>query len=291
MANYPLFQSHLSSCDYYCTNANGTTKLRVKDAAGIVSIATDAPVVGAAPANAPTNIKDGGVYVEFYNNAARYWKFDCGTNAWTHVKDVSGAISTVTGVQADGKVIAIHADGQGNSVEIKETVTTLVDNANGSFTFTNEEGLETLVDFSADINVENFTYDEVNKQIVIAETDGTEYRLDITELIGEINTSVLANVLSSGNRIASHDNGNGVVTDIHESVTTLVDNGDGSYTYTNEAGVAATITTKTTIGSLDNVTASADVAAEGSILLMNATGQYEPWNPASLTCADVSLTA
>jgi len=48
----------------------------------------------------------------------------------------------------------------------------------------------------------------------------------------------------------------------------------------------------TTLGSLDNVNASADSATDCSILMYDATNaEYIPFDPSTVTCADITLTA
>ena len=56
--------------------------------------------------------------------------------------------------------------------------------------------------------------------------------------------------------IATHTSGDGTVTQIEETVTTLVDNGDGTFTYTSEDGTTTTYdeTTTTIALSTDNQT-------------------------------------
>ncbi len=57
--------------------------------------------------------------------------------------------------------------------------------------------------------------------------------------IGEANS--ISNTNGTGNRIATFTSPNGTMTDIKETVSTLVNNGDGSFTFTNEAGTSTTI--------------------------------------------------
>src|SRR5690606_16538039 len=89
-------------------------------------------------------------------------------------------------------------------VETNESVTTLVDNADGTYTYTSEDGTVTTVDVPA--SVVNQFEDIVNSGPVTI--DGEEYTT-IEEYIQHI-------------------------VETNESVTTLVDNADGTYTYTSE---------------------------------------------------------
>ena len=88
------------------------------------------------------------------------------------------------------------------SVTIAETITTLVDNGNGTFTYTSENGTVTTFDAKIASVVDNL--------------DGT---YTITD-----------------------DFGTSVTIDTNNTVTTLVDNGDGSFTYTSEDGTVTTFT-------------------------------------------------
>src|SRR5690606_41541243 len=91
-------------------------------------------------------------------------------------------------------------------VSPKESVTTLVDNGDGTYTYTSEDGIETIVDVPA--SVINQFEEIVNCGPVTIE--GEEYTT-IEEYIQHI-------------------------VETNESVTTLVDNGDGTYTYTGDDG-------------------------------------------------------
>ena len=54
------------------------------------------------------------------------------------------------------------------------------------------------------------------------------------------------NANASVQTIATHTSGDGTVTAIEETVTTLVDNGDGTFTYTSEDGTQTTYDETTT---------------------------------------------
>ncbi len=52
---------------------------------------------------------------------------------------------TVTGVSATGNTIASISDGQNAAVDVKETISTLTDNADNTYTFANEAGTSTTI--------------------------------------------------------------------------------------------------------------------------------------------------
>ncbi|PKG50663.1 collagen-like protein, partial [Olleya sp. 1-3] len=76
-------------------------------------------------------------------------------------------------------------------------------------------------------------------------TDGNS--LDYTDELGVVNNvalpvgSSLTQVVTAGNAIATHESTSGTSTDILETVTTFVENTDGTVTYTNENNVATTV--------------------------------------------------
>ena len=113
-------------------------------------------------------------------------------------------LTSVTNVVA-GNRIATYIDEDGVATDLNETITTLVDNGDQTFSFTAE--------------------------------DGTVTTLDVTDL--ETLTSV-TNVVA-GNRIATYIDEDGVATDVNETITTLVDNGDQTLLFTAEDGTATTL--------------------------------------------------
>ena len=96
------------------------------------------------------------------------------------------------------------------------------------------------VDNTVDINVDNFSYDPSTQDITLTETDGTVHVIDLSDLLDNV-TSVVTPVVTAGNVIAKHDDGDGNVVDIFETVTTLALDGAG-FTYTDELGVPVTVT-------------------------------------------------
>ncbi|MEB8347500.1 hypothetical protein OO010_15715, partial [Flavobacteriaceae bacterium KMM 6898] len=115
------------------------------------------------------------------------------------------------------------------SVMIAETVTNLVDNNNGTITYTNEDGTLQTVS-KADIA------DNANGTYTFTNNDGS----DVT-----INTNgITISNLVAGNRIATVTNAAGASSDINETVTTLADNANGTFTYTSENGTVTTFDSK-----------------------------------------------
>ncbi|QXP60100.1 beta strand repeat-containing protein [Olleya sp. HaHaR_3_96] len=87
--------------------------------------------------------------------------------------------------------------------------------------------------------------DPTNEHNTAFTSDGTN--LTITDGGGALNVpltdldSEVTQVVTSGKTIATHENASGVSTNIVETITTLVDNTDGTVTYTNEDNVTTTV--------------------------------------------------
>lgn len=127
-----------------------------------------------------------------------------------------------------GHRIATITNEDSVSVDIDEVVTTLVDNGDKTFTYTNELGIPSTFDAGA-----------------------TETTTTITNTI-------------SGKRIATYTNENGAIVNINETVTTLTNNADNSLTYINENGASFSYTplsSSTTQKGLIELATTAEVLA------------------------------
>lgn len=111
-----------------------------------------------------------------------------------------GATSSMAQIVATGHLLATHSDGAGTDTDVFETITDL-EISGTTLTYTREDGTQ------------------VN--LVIPSTPG-----------GSI--SGLTNLIT-GNRIATHNDGDGISVDVFESITTLAIIGD-TLTYTKEDG-------------------------------------------------------
>src|SRR5690554_3183574 len=141
-----------------------------------------------------------------------------------------------------------------------ETVTTLVDNNDGTYTYTSEDGTVTVIDIPASI-VNNF--EEIVKSGPVTVDGNTfttieEYLEYIANTSVNINGGDMITVTGDGtaadpyvvsieagdnnSMLITDDNGNVVwatieeIVQANETVTDIANNGDGTYTYTNEAG-------------------------------------------------------
>ena len=148
----------------------------------------------------------------------------------------------------DGQVIATHTSGDGTVTDIEETITTLVDNGDGTFTYVSEDGTSTTYDettTSVALNADNSSIDYIDEdgnttnlvlcdivdncetvtsisfdpsvnQIIYIDENGDTNNIDLGLLASSMED------LNDGQVIATHTSGDGTVTDIEETVTTLV---------------------------------------------------------------------
>src|SRR5690554_3909015 len=166
----------------------------------------------------------------------------------------------ITNAAGDLEWATIESIVQGN-----ETITTLVDNNDGTYTYTSEDGTVTEIDIPASV-VENFESIVNSGPVNINENDYTTIEEYITYLANSsisLNGSDFITVTGSGtaadpyvvaieggdanSMLITNDDGDvewatieSIVKD-NETVTTLVDNGDGTITYTNENGDVVTV--------------------------------------------------
>lgn len=217
----------------------------------------------------------------------------------------------------DGQVIGVHTSGNGTVTELEETVTTLMDNGDGSFSFISEDGVVTTIsktagaNMSADgvgvlsldptINTLNYedenglatnidlcqvvdncesltalSFDSATNDMVYIDEQGNSNVIPLGSLLGgpdsgdalttlsfdpatnnlyyldelgTVNVIPLESLeggsgigsdmqnLNSGQVIGIHTSNNGTVTEIEETITSLIDNGDGTFSYTSEDGI------------------------------------------------------
>lgn len=128
----------------------------------------------------------------------------------------SGGTETLTTLNSvtllPGNILQITYTGEDGIPQVRttslaslaQTITTLVDNGNGTFTYTSENGTVTTIDYSS------------------SET-----------------TTTLTNTVT-GSLIGTYTNELGVAVDINQTITSLVDNGNGTATFTNETGTSTT---------------------------------------------------
>lgn len=107
------------------------------------------------------------------------------------------------------------------------TVTPVVDPATGQVDY------QLAVEHTVDINVDAFSYDATTKDIILTETDGTVHTINVADLLDNVSSTMTP--LVKGSAIAEHDNGEGNVVTIYETVTQIGVTGS-SLIYVDENG-------------------------------------------------------
>src|SRR5690606_24639159 len=162
-------------------------------------------------------------------------------------------------------------------VETNETVTTLVNNNDGTYTYTSEDGTVTVVDVPASVinqfeeivnggpvTIDGDTYNTIEEYIQhLVETNETvrteEHRVgrtytytseDGTVTVVDVPASVInqfEEIVNGGPVTIDGDTYNTIeeyiqhLVETNETVTTLVNNNDGTYTYTSEDGTVTVV--------------------------------------------------
>ncbi|OXA86299.1 beta strand repeat-containing protein, partial [Flavobacterium hydatis] len=180
-----------------------------------------------------------------------------------------------------------------NIITANETLTTLVNNGGGSYTYNNEAGTPVNIDVVGDVTT-NFstiannpavttiiqeistktegavTFDSTTNQFSYTDATGTPQVVDISAIVkaNETVTTLDKDPANNGKYVYTSENTTGTTIDVvgdvianastilndptftteltniitaNETVTTLVNNGGGSYTYNNEAGTPVNI--------------------------------------------------
>ena len=109
--------------------------------------------------------------------------------------------------------------------DIDESITTLIDNGDQTFTYTSEDGSATTLDVTA------------------------------------LETLTMVTNTVPGSLIATYTDEEGVSWDVNETITTLVDNGDGTFTFSHEDGSTTTLDAS----SLETLTSVAQLVTGNTI--------------------------
>ena len=137
-----------------------------------------------------------------------------------------------------------------NLIDIDQTLTNLVDNGDGTITYTNEDGAMQTIDISAIVKTnETLTtlVDNGDGTLTYTNENGDTQLVDISAMATTNET--LTNLIDNGDGTITYTNENeasqtidvAAIVATNETLTNLVDNGDGTITYTNENEVSQTI--------------------------------------------------
>ena len=173
-----------------------------------------------------------------------YW-YD---NKWNRII-VSGEVNPAVGTVFFNPVTNqfTYIDTAGNTqvvnmeqiVKANQTVTTLVNNNNGTYTYTNEAGVTALINVPADV--------AANFQTII-NNPGVQQILNsyVMHIEGNVAYNATTNTFTYTDAAGNTQTVNmEQIVRANQTVTTLVNNNDGTYTYTNEAGVTSVVNPQT----------------------------------------------
>jgi len=197
------------------------------------------------PSGTPIEPTQVSFHLNTATNAVYIW--NPSSTAWILVSKAETVTTLVN--NGGGSYTYTSENGTQTTFTYAQTTTTLVNNNNGTFTYTNELGNTSTINILTLID----TYADVAKTIVL---NGTVLELydGASDLISSVDIVSLIDISADANNLISL-HGDGLYAS--ETVTTLVDNLDGTFTYTSEDGteviidgVAETITTF--VDNLDN---------------------------------------
>ena len=207
--------------------------------------------------------------------------FEGSTVYYINMKNVVDSLQSVTSVTYnDSTIIFINERGDTNFIDIKsmidsnETVTTIRNNNDGSFTYFNELGDSVTINMldSGFIN-----YDSIVISTLLTKGDTIFSNSNFTDSLktfiynngdtlfsnSNFTDSLRSFIYNNGDTLLNNqawlDSLISLIADSIETVTTLVDNNDGSFTYVNEDGDSVTISLSNgTGGSIDTIYNSND---------------------------------
>ncbi|OBX25388.1 hypothetical protein LX77_01714 [Gelidibacter algens] len=159
-----------------------------------------------------------------------------------------------------------------------ETLTTIIANSDGTFTFTDEDGIKNTIDVSNLETLTSIALNPDNVNIDYTDESGTVTQLNLTQIVKNLETltSVVAN--NDGTFTFTDEAGNTNKIDVGdlETLTSIVDNGNGTITYTDENNVETVINLAT--------------GPQGPMGPIGPQGPNGVVTPKDLTAGDASIT-
>jgi hypothetical protein len=158
------------------------------------------------------------------------------TDVQAAIDEINAAAGTVALVD-NGDGTYDFKDAGGNITTISDTsISTMTDNGDGTYTYTDEAGNIETIDTRASSN----PYDNTASGLTAT---------DVQAAIDEINAAAgTVALVDNGDGTYDFTDAGGNITTISDtSISTMTDNGDGTYTYTDEAGNIETIDTRSII--------------------------------------------
>ena len=127
-----------------------------------------------------------------------------------------------TSLEASEKLTSLSLSGDGQSIDY-------IDEDNN----TNNINLCSIVGNCE--SVTSLNYNSMTKELSYTDENNSSSNISLTDLVSSMTDS------NNGKTIATHTSGDGTLTNIEETITTLTDNNDGTYTYTSENGTTTLI--------------------------------------------------
>ena len=160
--------------------------------------------------------------------------------------------------------VYVHDGNTWVTSDVSETTTTLVDNGNGTFTYTSEDGTTA-------------TFDVTQSDTGNPNTNGT------TGGAGDVYVD------ESNGDVYVHDGNTWITSDVSETTTTLVDNGNGTFTYTSEDGTTATF--DVTQSDTGDPNTNGTTAGAGDVYVDESTGDVWTFNGTTWVQQNIPISA
>ncbi|MDP5228971.1 MAG: hypothetical protein NWQ38_01155, partial [Cellulophaga sp.] len=171
--------------------------------------------VNAPGVSTPSGADIGDIYVNTNTGVIYFWD----GNSWELTSTDNQQIQAFNFDTTTSQLTLTLENGGTSSVDLSslrdafsETLTTLVANADGTFTYTDEDGAATIIDIANLETLTSIALNADNTNIDYTDEDGTVTQLDLSNIVANL-----------------------------EALTTLVANADGTFTYTDEDGVDTVI--------------------------------------------------
>jgi len=213
-------------------NANGTFSYTSED--GTITVVDVREGVSSDALNDISIGSDGKPFLNVSASETVTMLIDNGDGTFAYTNE-GGAVTTIDvrdGISADaGNLLALGTDLRpfisAATIAANETTSLMTNNGDGTYTYTDEDGTVTVIDVKEGVS------SDANNSLTIG-SDGKPY-------FDETLTAITP--LVAGHIIASYTDEDGGATNIEETVTSIVDNGNGTSTFTDESGATTIITT------------------------------------------------
>ncbi|MEJ1223738.1 hypothetical protein WAA86_13295, partial [Sediminicola sp. 1XM1-17] len=173
------------------------------------------------------------------------------------IDEINNATNTVNLIDnADGTYTFTKADG--TTVTISDTsVSTLVNNGDSTFTYTSEDGSTTLIDIRDFETLTSIALNADNTNIDYTDEDGVVTQLNLSALVDNLETVTTLVANADGTFTYKDEDGVDTIIDVKnlETLTTIALNADNTnIDYTDEDGVVTQLNLSALVDNLETVT-------------------------------------